>query len=125
MKKYLTIILTTLALAACSSNPSMKEMTVRMGDTDSIQITDMRSITRNGVLTAQVTIQNDSKSNLVAYRFKWLGQNGMTVADEEAWKPVTIGKGQTTVIMGIAPTPDATDFRFELNQYKWSLHTKD
>ena len=118
MKKYLAIILTALALAACSSNPSMKEMTVRMGDTDSIQITDMRSITRNGILTAQVTIQNDSKSNLVAYRFKWLGQNGMTVTDEEAWKPVTIGKGQTTVIIGIAPTPDATDFRFALNQYK-------
>ena len=118
MKKYLTILMTALALAACSSTLSMKEMTVRMGDTDSIQITDMRSLMRNGVLTAQVTILNDSKSNLVSYRFKWIGQNGMTVTDEEPWKPVTVGKGQTTVIMGIAPTPDATDFRFELNQYK-------
>jgi uncharacterized protein YcfL len=118
MKKYLLILLATITLVACSSTPSMKEMTVRMGDTDSIQIIDMRSLTRNGVLTAQVTIQNDSKSNLVAYRFKWIGKNGMAVTDEEAWKPVTIGKGQSTVIMGIAPTPDATDFRFELNQYK-------
>ena len=118
MKKYLLILLATITLVACSSTPSMKEMTVRMGDTDSIQITDMRSLTRNGVLTAQVTIQNDSKSNLVAYRFKWIGKNGMAVTDEEAWKPVTIGKGQSTVIIGIAPTPDATDFRFELNQYK-------
>jgi uncharacterized protein YcfL len=118
MKKYLFILLSALALLACSSTPSMKDMTVRTGDTDSIEITDMRSLMRNGVLTAQVTIQNDSKSNLVAYRFKWLGKNGMVVTDEEAWKPVTIGKGQSTVIMGIAPTPDATDFRFELNQYK-------
>jgi uncharacterized protein YcfL len=118
MKRYLLTVLSALVLAACSTTPSMKEMTVRMGDTDSIQITDMRSIERNGVLTAQVTIQNDSKSNLVAYRFKWLGKNGMAVTDEEAWKPVTVGKGQSTVIMGIAPTPDATDFRFELNQYK-------
>jgi len=118
MKKYLLILFTAITLAACSSTPSMKDMTVRMGDTDSIQITDMRSLTRNGVLTAQVTILNDSKSNLVAYRFKWIGKNGMAVTDEEAWKPVTIGKGQSTVIMGIAPTPDATDFRFELNQYK-------
>ena len=118
MNKYLAILLTALALAACSSTPSMKDMTVRMGDTDSIQITDMRSLMRNGVLTAQVTILNASKSNLVSYRFKWLGKNGMAVTDEEAWKPVTVGKGQTTVIMGIAPTPDATDFRFELNQYK-------
>jgi uncharacterized protein YcfL len=118
MKKYFFILLSALALFACSSTPSMKDMTVRTGDTDSIEITDMRSLMRNGVLTAQVTIQNDSKSNLVAYRFKWLGKNGMVVTDEEAWKPVTIGKGQSTVIMGIAPTPDATDFRFELNQYK-------
>ena len=118
MKKYLLILLAAFTLAACSSTPSMKEMTVRMGDTDSIQITDMRSLIRNGVLTAQVTIQNDSKSNLVSYRFKWIGKNGMTVTDEEAWKPVTISKGKSTVIMGIAPTPDATDFRFELNQYK-------
>jgi uncharacterized protein YcfL len=124
MKKYLSILITALAtlaavsLVACSSTPSMKDMTVRMGDTDSIQITDMRSLVRNGVLTAQVTIQNDSKSNLVSYRFKWIGKNGMAVTDEEPWKPVTVGKGQSTVIMGIAPTPDATDFRFELNQYK-------
>lgn len=118
MKKYLLTVLAALTLVACSSTPSMKDMTVRMGDTDSIQITDMRSIERNGVLTAQVTIQNNSQSNLVSYRFKWLGKNGMSVTDEEAWKPVTVGKGQSTVIMGIAPTPDATDFRFELNQYK-------
>ena len=118
MKKYLLIWLAAFTVVACSSTPSMKEMTVRMGDTDSIQVTDMRSLMRNGVMTAQVTIKNDSKSNLVSYRFKWIGKNGMTVTDEEAWKPVTIGKGQSTVIMGIAPTPDATDFRFELNQYK-------
>jgi uncharacterized protein YcfL len=118
MKKYLLSLLAALTLIACSSTTSMKDMTLRTGDTDSIQITDMRSLMRNGVLTAQVTIQNDSKSNLVAYRFKWIGKNGMTVTDEEAWKPVTVGKGQTTVIMGIAPTPDASDFRFELNQYK-------
>lgn len=118
MKKYLIAVFVILTLAACSSTPSMREMTIRMGNTDSIEVTDMRSLMRNGVLTAQVTILNESKSNLVAYRFKWLGKNGMTVTDEESWKPVTVGKGQSTVIMGIAPTPDATDFRFELNQYQ-------
>jgi len=54
MKKYLLILLAAITLVACSSTPSMKDMTVRMGDTDSIQITDMRSLMRNGVLTAQV-----------------------------------------------------------------------
>ncbi|WP_231969458.1 DUF1425 domain-containing protein [Polynucleobacter necessarius] len=103
MKKYLVILMASLALAACSSISWMKEMTIRMGDTDSIQITDMRSLVRNGVLTVQVTIQNNSKSNLVSYHFKWIGANGMAVTDEESWKPVTIGKGQSTIIMGIVP----------------------
>lgn len=118
MKHYLLAPLAALILVACSSTPSMKEMTSRYGDTDSIEVTDMRSLMRNGVLTAQVTIKNESKSNFVSYRFRWIGKNGMAVFDEEAWKPVTIGKGQSTTIMGIAPTPDAIDFHLELSQYK-------
>ena len=117
MKK---IILTGLVflLTACNSTPSIKEMSVRMGNTDNIEIVDMRSITRNGLLTAQVTIQNNSNSNMVSYRFKWIGKNEMSIYDDEAWKPITIGKGQTGNIIGIAPSPDAIDFRLELNQYK-------
>jgi uncharacterized protein YcfL len=117
MKKILLLLLVPLLLS-CSSVPSIKEMTVRMGDTDNIEIIDMRSIVRNGLLTAQVTIKNDSNSNLVSYRFKWLTKNELQIFDNEAWKPITIGKGQTGTIIGIAPTPDAVDFRFELNQYK-------
>jgi uncharacterized protein YcfL len=117
MKKIFLFPL-VLLLFSCSSVPSIKEMTIRMGDTDSIQITDMRSIVRNGLLTAQVTIKNDSSSNLVSYRFKWLAKNELQIFDNEAWKPITIGKGQMGTIIGIAPTPDVVDFRFELNQYK-------
>ena len=117
MKQFL-LALSILLLFACSSTPSIKEMTVRMGDTGSIEITDLRSIVRNGLLTAQASLKNDSSSNLVAYRFKWLGKNGMAVFDDEAWKPITISKGQTVNVIGIAPTPAAIDFRIELNQYK-------
>jgi hypothetical protein len=42
----------------------------------------------------------------------------MTVFDGEAWKPITIAKGESTTIIGIAPSPDAIDFRLELNQLK-------
>ena len=117
MKKLL-IVFATVFLSACNSNPSISEMTTRMGNTGNIEIIDMRSIVRNGLLTAQVTIKNDSNSNLVSYRFKWLGKNEITIFDDEAWKPVTIAKGQIGTIIGIAPSPDATDFRVELNQYK-------
>ena len=117
MKYYLSSLMVLLILG-CSSTPSIKEMTIRMGSTNNIEITDLRSVVRNGLLTAQATIKNDSSSNLVSYRFKWLGKNDITVFDDEAWKPITIGKGQSASIIGIAPSPDAIDFRIELNQYR-------
>ena len=117
MKKLIPLFI-ALLLSACNSNPSVSEMTIRMGNTGNIEIVDMRSIVRNGLLTAQVTVKNDSNSNLVSYRFKWLGKNEIAIFDDEAWKPITIAKGQTGTIIGIAPSPDATDFRVELNQYK-------
>jgi len=117
MKKYL-FFLVVLLTVGCSSTPSIKEMTIRMGSTDSIEIIDLRSVMRNGLLTAQATIKNESSSNLVSYRFKWLGKNDISIFDDEAWKPITITKGQSANIIGIAPSPDAIDFRVELNQYK-------
>ena len=117
MKYYLTSFM-VLFILGCSSTPSIKEMTIRMGSTNNIEIMDLRSIVRNGLLTAQATIKNDSSSNLVSYRFKWLGKNDITVFDDEAWKPITIAKGQSASIIGIAPSPDAIDFRIELNQYR-------
>lgn len=117
MKKLLSFLM-VVVIMGCSSTPSIKEMTTRMGNTKNIEITDMRSVVRNGLLTAQATIQNDSATNLVSYRFKWLGKGGMTVFDDEAWKPITLAKGQSASIIGIAPTPDAIDFRLELNQIK-------
>jgi len=106
-----------LLLSACST-PSINDMVSRAGNTKNIQIQDMRSVTRNGLLTAQVSIRNESDSNTVGYRFKWLSKSGVAVWDEESWKPITLGTGQTANLIGIAPTPDATDFRFELGQYR-------
>lgn len=106
-----------LLLSACST-PSINDMVSRAGNTKNIQIQDMRSVTRNGLLTAQVSIRNESDSNTVGYRFKWLSKSGVAVWDEESWKPITLGTGQTANLIGIAPTPDATDFRFELSQYR-------
>lgn len=111
-------LLLSLLLAACSSTPTIDEMSVRIGDNEDIKIVDMRSIVRNGLLNVQATISNQSKSDMLSYRFKWLGKNGMRVFDDEAWKPVTIAKGQSTDLVGIAPTPDAIDFKLELSAYK-------
>ena len=115
--KKLILLLVFMSVSSCSSNPSIKDMIVRMGDTDNIAVQEIRSTVRNGLLTAQVSITNDSNSSLIAYRFNF-NKNGMKIFDDEAWKPITLSKGQSTKLVGIAPTPDATDFKIELNKYK-------
>ena len=123
-----------LLLSACNTtSPALgekKQMTTRMGDTSSIEVIDMRSVVRNNLLTAQVTVKNmglkpdkatgeqTPDSKLYGYRFKWLNANGMVVFSDEAWKPLTLTRDQTADLVGIAPTPDAAAFRFELNQYR-------
>lgn len=102
-------------LLACSSTPSVDEMTVRSRDTDKVKITDMRSIVAGGLLTAQVTVKNKGASKPVYYRFRWVNKSGMQTGGEEAWKPLTIGTDQSGVLTGIAPHPSATDFKFELS----------
>jgi len=138
-KKCLLVIaaitlFSSLAITGCNSTPpaltEKQQMTTRMGDTSAVEVIDMRSVVRNNLLTAQVTVKNwgprpdkntgetlpDTK--LYGYRFKWLNDNGMVVFSDEAWKPLTLTRDQSADIVGIAPTPEATAFRFEINQYK-------
>jgi len=121
-------------LSACNTSPpsptEKQQMTTRMGDTATVEVVDMRSVVRNNLLTAQVTVKNwgpkpDKFSseqkpdiNLYGYRFKWLNASGMVVFSDEAWKPLTLTRDQSADLVGIAPTPDAAAFRFEINQYK-------
>jgi uncharacterized protein YcfL len=114
-KRWLILSMLVLGLTACSSTPTVDEMTVRMRETSDIQITDMRSIVSHGLLTAQVSVTNKGADKPVYYRFRWLNQSGMQVGDGEAWKPLTIGEGQSGVLTGIAPHPSASDFKFELS----------
>jgi len=109
-------LVTALILGACGT-PGIDKMTIRTGSTGDIEITDLRSVERNGLLTAQATVTNHGNSKPVAYRFRWLSKDGMKVADDEAWKPLTVQEGRTGVITGIAPTPLAKDFRVELDSY--------
>ena len=116
-KLLLTFTLFFLAVS-CSSAPTIKELTIRMGDTDNIEIVDMRSVLRNGILTVQATIKNTKDHSLVSYRFNWFNKNGLKVIEDEAWKPLTIPKDHTREVIAIAPTADVSDFKLELSSYK-------
>lgn len=136
--KVIGLVLTSsvlLVFTGCGTTspppPTEKQlMTTRMGDTNAVEVIDMRSVMRNNVLTAQVTVKNwgpppdkntgepQPDTKLYAYRFKWLNAGGMVVFTDEAWKPLTLTRDQSADLVGIAPTPDASAFRFEINQYK-------
>jgi uncharacterized protein YcfL len=118
MKKVLLVISFFFLVVSCSSVPTVKELTLRMGDTDNIEVVDMRSVVRNGILTVQAKIKNTKENSLISYRFNWFNKNGMKVFDDEAWKPLTIPKDHIREITGIAPTPEASDFKLELSSYK-------
>jgi hypothetical protein len=88
----------------------------RTGSTGSIKLVDLRAVVRNGLLTVQATFQNESSwEKPINYRFKWLDDSKMSVTNEERWKPMNLFAGQTIDMVGIAPTPMATDFIIELN----------
>jgi|LakMenEpi03Aug12_release.lakeMendotaPanAssembly.Ray.scaffolds.fasta_scaffold2122874_1 uncharacterized protein YcfL len=115
LRSLIAFLVLTVFLGACSSEIS--KMTIRTGKTGDIEVTDLRSVERNGLLTAQATLMNHGNSKPVAYRFRWLSKDGMRVSGDEVWKPLTIQKGRSQNIEGIAPSAQATDFRVELDSF--------
>lgn len=105
---------TLVGLVGCNSTPSIEDMTVRMRDTDDVRILDMRSILVNNQLKVDATIQVKSSVKNISYRFAWYDKNKFQVYGVEAWKPLTIGAGQTGGIQSFAPGPAASSFKLEL-----------
>ncbi|MGR9014657.1 MAG: YcfL family protein [Gammaproteobacteria bacterium] len=77
-----------------------------------LRVTDLRAVKRNHLLTVQAEINNtDSDNQQLYYRFKWLDASGFTVGSEEPWKPVLVYAYQKQTLLGVAPSPQVTDFR--------------
>jgi uncharacterized protein YcfL len=121
IKKITQIAVFAFAMPAVISShaQTMESKLRRTGNTASVKIVDLRAVVRNKLLTVQASLQNDSSSGAqLNYRFKWLDNSGMKVADDEVWNPENVFAGQTLDITGIAPNPMATDFIIELNGSK-------
>jgi uncharacterized protein YcfL len=116
MKSFNTVLALafSIVLASCGSTPSIDDLTVRMRDTDDVKILDMRSVLVNNQLKVDATVQVKSTKKNISYRFAWYDKNKFQVYGVEAWKPLTIGAGQTGVLQSFAPGPAATSFKFEL-----------
>lgn len=119
MRFKLAIALAAALLAGCATPPpapgSAASKVVVMGKLKNIETGQMRVARENGFLTVKVALNNTSGSNkTLFYRFAWLGNDGFPVADEESWKTLTLYGSQSSVLPAIAPVPQATDFRLEV-----------
>jgi uncharacterized protein YcfL len=107
-------------LAGCTTPPpapgSAASKVVAMNNLDHIEVGAMRVARENGFMTVKVQLNNTSRYNRVMYyRFAWLDNDGFPIADEESWKSLTLYGGQSSVLPSIAPVPQASDFRLEIN----------
>ncbi|PWB32716.1 DUF1425 domain-containing protein [Pseudomonas sp. SDI] len=120
MRFKLLAVLAAAVLAGCATPPppapgSAASKVVVMGKLKNIEVGPMRVARENGFLTVKAALNNTSSSNkTMLYRFAWLGDDGFPVAGEEGWKSLTLYGSQSSVLPAIAPVPQATDFRIEV-----------
>ena len=113
---FICMASTCLSSSLAFAQDSKESKVRRSGSTGSIKLTDLRAVLRNGLLTVQATFENDSsRITPINYRFKWLDDSKMKVTDDANWNPMNLFAGQIVDIVGVAPTPMATDFIIELN----------
>jgi uncharacterized protein YcfL len=120
-QKFIASLLAISALAllpSAAQSQTMESKLRRMGQTKTLKFDDLRAVRRNNLLTVQATLVHQASRDMnINYRFKWLDNSGMKVADDEVWNPKVIYAGQTFELTGIAPTPMATDFLIEIEGF--------
>ena len=111
-------VVTTLALTACATPlppPAPNSIPTKVeqhGEMDYLVVSNIMATKRNHLMAIQAEITNtDSNNQQLFYRFKWLDRNGMVIGDDEAWQPLLVYAGQRQTINGLAPSPQASDFR--------------
>lgn len=121
MSRLIPLVLGLGLLASgCASPPppapgSAASKVVSLGSMEHIEVGAMRVARENGFLTVKVELKNSSARNQsMYYRFAWIGNDGFPVAAEEGWKSLTLYGTQTSNLPAIAPVPQATDFRLEV-----------
>jgi uncharacterized protein YcfL len=116
--KYIPLAIALSLLCACASqNPpprpgSINSKVEQLSEMSYLQVTDLRAVKRNHLLTVQAEINNtDSDNQQLYYRFKWFDAAGFAIGGEEAWKPVLVYAYQKQTLSAVAPSPQATDFK--------------
>ena len=82
------------------------------GSLPNVDVVDLRCTDRAGLLRIDADLKNDGRQERrIAYRFRWLDQNGMRATEDESWKPLLIYGKTIYTVTTTAPSQDASDFR--------------
>jgi uncharacterized protein YcfL len=73
-------------------------------------------VTAGGLMRVQVELQNRTRSfRRFNYRFEWFNENGIQVnSPQSSYLPRQVEGGESIFISGVAPAPNAKDFRLKL-----------
>lgn len=94
----------------------VREKVQFLGDPD-VGIVEMRCVSNEGILRVDVDLENEkSRNQPLQYRFLWFEANGMSVAPEEAWKPLMLYPDERRTIRTVAPGVHAQDFRLLIKE---------
>jgi uncharacterized protein YcfL len=76
----------------------------------------LQTHTDGGLLQVQVELLNRSRrGEEINYRFEWVDRGGFAIDTIlSRWGRLSLVVGQPVMIQGLAPTPNATDFRLKL-----------
>jgi len=98
-----------------SMDDLVKLKTQTEGKRTTIVATEMRCSKAGDLLRIDANLNNDSSTvKRIAYKFQWIGGDGMRAWEEEPWKPVMLYDNSNLLINSLSPTNKATDFRLIL-----------
>lgn len=125
MKKWFFILLIPFVLTACSmgrtAGISVDSHTQKVVFGDNVlghqlSVDDIRTKENNGLLKGVVALTSNyvGDQNL-QYRFYWYDQQGLEVSGSDApWRIFVVRGFDKVSIQGIAPKPEATQFRVQI-----------
>ncbi|KUM01831.1 hypothetical protein AWB61_03680 [Chromobacterium sp. F49] len=109
------LLLAALAAAPLCHADGLESKLEMLGKMDNIKVESARVVKRNDFLNVQAELSNSAtKQQMLFYRFKWLDGSGMQTGAEETWKQLQLQGLERKSIQTVAPTPQAADFRLEL-----------
>jgi len=99
------------------STSKLEQVKVRYLDGPDVRVAQMRCVASDDLLRIDVDIINERpQEQRIAYRFEWFESNGMSVDNEEAWKPLLLYPDQVKTIRTVSPGADAQDFRLVIKR---------